>query len=68
MVHGFTLGEKGEKMSKSLGNVINPDIFIDGGEVGVWLKLISLGGQALTLAIQDQNCLWQAQDMPGLVA
>lgn len=68
MVHGFTLGEKGEKMSKSLGNVINPDIFIDGGEVGVWLKLISLGDQALTLAIQDQNCLWQAQDMPGLVA
>lgn len=53
MVHGFTLGEKGEKMSKSLGNVINPDIFIDGGEVGVRLKLISLGGKALTLAIQD---------------
>ncbi|KAB0405831.1 hypothetical protein E2I00_008483, partial [Balaenoptera physalus] len=26
VVHGFTLGEKGEKMSKSLGNVIDPDI------------------------------------------
>jgi isoleucyl-tRNA synthetase len=35
MVHGFTLGEKGEKMSKSLGNVINPDTIISGGKVGV---------------------------------
>lgn len=34
MVHGFTLGEKGEKMSKSLGNVIDPDIVINGGQVG----------------------------------
>uniref|UniRef100_A0A8C2MYI8 isoleucine--tRNA ligase n=1 Tax=Cricetulus griseus TaxID=10029 RepID=A0A8C2MYI8_CRIGR len=32
MVHGFTLGEKGEKMSKSLGNVINPDTIINGGK------------------------------------
>ncbi|NP_941055.1 isoleucine--tRNA ligase, mitochondrial precursor [Mus musculus] len=32
MVHGFTLGEKGEKMSKSLGNVINPDTIISGGK------------------------------------
>ena len=35
MVHGFTLGEKGEKMSKSLGNVIDPDTIISGGKVGV---------------------------------
>ncbi|KAL2770767.1 isoleucine--tRNA ligase, mitochondrial precursor, partial [Daubentonia madagascariensis] len=32
IVHGFTLGEKGEKMSKSLGNVINPDVIINGGQ------------------------------------
>ncbi|XP_013362486.1 PREDICTED: isoleucine--tRNA ligase, mitochondrial [Chinchilla lanigera] len=31
LVHGFTLGEKGEKMSKSLGNVIDPDVVINGG-------------------------------------
>ncbi|XP_020140016.2 isoleucine--tRNA ligase, mitochondrial [Microcebus murinus] len=31
VVHGFTLGEKGEKMSKSLGNVIDPDVIINGG-------------------------------------
>lgn len=34
MVHGFTLGEKGEKMSKSIGNVVDPDVVINGGEVG----------------------------------
>lgn len=38
MVHGFTLGEKGEKMSKSLGNVIDPDVVINGGQVGGSLK------------------------------
>ncbi|KAM6165931.1 isoleucine--tRNA ligase, mitochondrial [Erethizon dorsatum] len=32
LVHGFTLGEKGEKMSKSLGNVIDPDVVINGGQ------------------------------------
>ncbi|XP_049724573.1 isoleucine--tRNA ligase, mitochondrial [Elephas maximus indicus] len=32
MVHGFTLGEKGEKMSKSLGNVVNPDVVVNGGQ------------------------------------
>ncbi|XP_023059477.1 isoleucine--tRNA ligase, mitochondrial [Piliocolobus tephrosceles] len=32
IVHGFTLGEKGEKMSKSLGNVIHPDVIVNGGQ------------------------------------
>lgn len=40
MVHGFTLGEKGEKMSKSLGNVIDPDVVINGGQVGGSLKIL----------------------------
>lgn len=34
VVHGFTVGETGEKMSKSLGNVIDPDVVINGGPVG----------------------------------
>ena len=38
VVHGFTLGEKGEKMSKSLGNVIDPDVVVNGGQVGGSLK------------------------------
>ncbi|KAM4693563.1 isoleucine--tRNA ligase, mitochondrial [Discoglossus pictus] len=32
IVHGFTLTEKGEKMSKSVGNVVDPDVVINGGQ------------------------------------
>ncbi|KAM8914621.1 isoleucine--tRNA ligase, mitochondrial-like isoform 2-T2 [Spinachia spinachia] len=32
MVHGFAVSEKGEKMSKSLGNVVDPDVVINGGK------------------------------------
>ena len=32
LTHGFVLDEKGFKMSKSLGNVIDPKIVIDGGK------------------------------------
>ncbi|XP_037398154.1 isoleucine--tRNA ligase, mitochondrial isoform X2 [Pygocentrus nattereri] len=31
VVHGFAVSEKREKMSKSLGNVVDPDIVIHGG-------------------------------------
>lgn len=34
VVHGFTVDEKGQKMSKSIGNVLDPDVVIDGGKVG----------------------------------
>lgn len=33
VVHGFAISEKGEKMSKSLGNVVDPDAVISGGKV-----------------------------------
>lgn len=33
VVHGFVVGEKGEKMSKSVGNVVDPDVIINGGKV-----------------------------------
>uniref|UniRef100_A0A4W3JMA3 isoleucine--tRNA ligase n=1 Tax=Callorhinchus milii TaxID=7868 RepID=A0A4W3JMA3_CALMI len=33
VVHGFTLSQTGEKMSKSLGNVVDPDVVINGGQV-----------------------------------
>ena len=36
VVHGFTVSEKGEKMSKSLGNVVDPDTVINGGTVRLW--------------------------------
>jgi isoleucyl-tRNA synthetase len=31
LTHGFVLDEKGHKMSKSLGNVVDPDFIINGG-------------------------------------
>ncbi len=33
VVHGFAVSEKGEKMSKSVGNVVDPDAVINGGKV-----------------------------------
>lgn len=33
MVHGFVVGERGDKMSKSVGNVVDPDVVINGGKV-----------------------------------
>lgn len=32
LTHGFVLDEKGMKMSKSLGNVVDPNIIINGGQ------------------------------------
>jgi len=31
-VHGFAVDDKASKMSKSVGNVINPEIITKGGE------------------------------------
>ncbi len=31
LTHGFALDEKGRKMSKSLGNVVDPSVIVDGG-------------------------------------
>lgn len=32
LTHGFVLDERGQKMSKSLGNVVDPRVVIEGGK------------------------------------
>lgn len=53
LTHGFVLDEKGHKMSKSIGNIVDPRTVIEGGKnqkvsyfvlhvcnVDVWLELV----------------------------
>lgn len=44
-MHGFTMDEEGRKMSKSIGNVVDPDVVIHGGKVWIYfiLKSDSIG-------------------------
>lgn len=58
MVHGFTLGEKGEKMSKSVGNVVDPDVVINGGEVGQAPEFLRAATHNLSLP-DSAAVLWQ---------
>ena len=39
MVHGFAVDENGQKMSKSIGNVVDPNVIINGGKVQYCLHL-----------------------------
>lgn len=39
IVHGFTMDEDGKKMSKSLGNVVDPNIVINGGKVSHFVEV-----------------------------
>ncbi|CDK25569.1 unnamed protein product [Kuraishia capsulata CBS 1993] len=52
ITHGFTLDEKGEKMSKSLGNTIGPLAVIDGDKA---LKLPPLGVDGLRLWVASSD-------------
>ncbi|XP_077977648.1 isoleucine--tRNA ligase, mitochondrial-like [Glandiceps talaboti] len=54
-VHGFTLDEEGRKMSKSLGNVIDPDIIINGGKNKK--KEPAYGADILRWKIAESNVL-----------
>lgn len=58
MVHGFTVGEKGEKMSKSVGNVVDPDVVINGGEVGQAPQYLRTATYNLSL-LDSAAVLWQ---------
>lgn len=57
--HGMILGENGEKMSKSRGNVINPDDIVD--EIGADAFRV----YEMTMGAFDQPKLWSAQGAQG---
>ncbi|MDP3888995.1 MAG: isoleucine--tRNA ligase, partial [bacterium] len=58
VTHGFTVDEKGRKMSKSLGNVVSPQEMIDNlGTDGVrlWSASIDCSGEAVVSDILVRN-------------
>lgn len=58
MTHGFTVDEKGRKMSKSLGNVVSPQQMMDKmGTDGLrlWASSIDASGEAVVSDVLVQN-------------
>lgn len=49
LVHGFVLSESGQKMSKSLGNVVDPMTITDGGKVLAISVMSTIWSQELTM-------------------
>jgi len=66
-VHGFTLDEKGNKMSKSLGNVVNPSDIVEGTKkkpakgVDVLRWWVGLHASSSTSVLVGDNILKEAQ-------
>uniref|UniRef100_A0A3P8UCB2 Isoleucine--tRNA ligase, mitochondrial n=1 Tax=Cynoglossus semilaevis TaxID=244447 RepID=A0A3P8UCB2_CYNSE len=60
VVHGFTVSEKGEKMSKSVGNVVDPDTVINGGQ-----DLPAYGADVLRWWVAESNIFSEVQIGPG---
>ncbi|CAL8271749.1 unnamed protein product [Merluccius merluccius] len=57
VVHGFVVSEKGEKMSKSLGNVVDPQVVINGGTV-------AYGADTLRWWVAESNVFSEVQIGP----
>ncbi|KAM4724275.1 isoleucine--tRNA ligase, mitochondrial isoform 3-T3 [Anableps anableps] len=62
VVHGFAVSEKGEKMSKSLGNVVDPDEVINGKEDG---SVPAYGADVLRWWVAESNVFSEVQIGPS---
>ncbi|XP_019732217.1 isoleucine--tRNA ligase, mitochondrial isoform X2 [Hippocampus comes] len=62
VVHGFAVNEKGEKMSKSLGNVVDPDAVIHGGKDG---SIPAYGADVLRWWVAESNIFSEVQIGPS---
>ncbi|XP_077477739.1 isoleucine--tRNA ligase, mitochondrial isoform X1 [Stigmatopora argus] len=58
VVHGFAVSEKGEKMSKSVGNVVDPDTVINGAKDG---STPAYGADALRWWVAESNIFSEVQ-------
>lgn len=64
MVHGFAISEKGEKMSKSLGNVVDPDTVINGGKDS---SMPAYGADVLRWWVAESNIFSEVQIGPSVL-
>ncbi|XP_028293293.1 isoleucine--tRNA ligase, mitochondrial isoform X2 [Gouania willdenowi] len=62
VVHGFAVTEKGEKMSKSLGNVVDPDVVVNGGKDS---SLPAYGADVLRWWVAESNVFTEVQIGPN---
>ncbi|XP_067335209.1 isoleucine--tRNA ligase, mitochondrial-like isoform X2 [Channa argus] len=62
VVHGFAVSEKGEKMSKSVGNVVDPDVVINGGKEP---STPPYGADALRWWVAESNIFSEVQIGPN---
>ncbi|XP_056151676.1 isoleucine--tRNA ligase, mitochondrial isoform X2 [Lampris incognitus] len=62
VVHGFAVSEKGEKMSKSLGNAVDPDTIINGGKDP---GTTAYGADALRWWVAESNVFSEIQIGPN---
>ncbi|XP_034530676.1 isoleucine--tRNA ligase, mitochondrial isoform X2 [Notolabrus celidotus] len=62
VVHGFAVSEKGEKMSKSVGNVVDPDEVINGGKDS---GVPAYGADVLRWWVAESNVFSEVQIGPS---
>lgn len=62
VVHGFAVSEKGEKMSKSLGNVVDPDTVINGSKDP---SMPAYGADVLRWWVAESNVFSEVQIGPN---